>query len=251
VSVVTADFESQAQIRAAAEQIKSAHREVHVLVNNAGIWLANREETEDGIEKTLAVNYLGQFLLTNLLLDELERGAPSRVIGVSAAGGWLLRLVAPRFDFDDLMLERKYASTKAVPRSKMAVILFTQELAERLRGTGVTANALSPGIANTKALDEALEGMPRLARRVLRTVATTPRQASQTVVYLAMATEVTDVSGKFFTKCKQVLPPRTARDPVAQKRLWGVSAQLVGLGEPTTTPTSPVSVRPVPAAGTA
>ncbi|MFV1999852.1 MAG: SDR family NAD(P)-dependent oxidoreductase, partial [Acidimicrobiia bacterium] len=140
VELLLADLSSQEQITRVAAQFLSEERPLHVLVNNAGVTLNKRSETEDGIESTFAINHLGPFLLTDLLLDVLKGSAPSRIVTVSSSAhmmGWL--------DFEDINSERKYGGMRVYGKSKLANILFTAELAKRLEGTGVTANAAHPG----------------------------------------------------------------------------------------------------------
>jgi NAD(P)-dependent dehydrogenase (short-subunit alcohol dehydrogenase family) len=223
VDKVVADLASQQQVRRAAAEIVARHPQVHVLVNNAGVFPPARIETEDGVEQAFAVNYLSHFLLTHELLGALRAAAPSRIVNVASQVG------GARIDFDDLMFsQRKYSTLRAVSASKLALVYFTKELAERLGGSEVTVNALHPGLART----EITKDMSRPVRIVLNLLSGPPEKGARTSVYLATSDDVDGVTGRFFVKCKQRKMPRQATDPQTQKRLWDVSSGLVKLGEP-------------------
>jgi NAD(P)-dependent dehydrogenase (short-subunit alcohol dehydrogenase family) len=223
VDAVAADLGSQQQVRRAAAEIVARHPEVHVLINNAGVFPPARVATEDGVEQALAVNYLSHFLLTQALLGALAAGAPSRVINVAS------KVQGAKLDFDDLMFERrKYSTMRAVSASKLAQIYFTKELAERLDGRDITANALHPGLSKTAITKD----MSWPLRTLLNLFSGSPAKGSRTSVYLATSNEVEGVTGCFFVDSKQATMPRQAADQRTQKRLWDVSAELTGVGEP-------------------
>ncbi len=144
LELMTADFESQQQIRDLADEYKRTHDRLDVLVNNAGLYLSKRHETEDGIEATWAVNHLAPFLLTNLLLDVIKGSAPARIVTVASDAHR-----AGTLDFDDLEMKEKYRWIAAYAQSKLANVLFTYELARRLEGSGVTATCMHPGTVAT------------------------------------------------------------------------------------------------------
>lgn len=225
LELLVADLASQASVRAAAKEFLARHDALHVLVQAAGVFLAKREETEDGIERTFATNYLGHFLLTNLLLDALKKGAPSRVISVASRysnGPWVSKI-----DFDDLMVSRrKFSVFTAVPPTKLAQVLFTQELSERMRGSGIHAHAVHPGlVARTQLLPQA----PRFFRWMTDTFGGTPEQGADTVVWLAAAPEALQQDGKLWEKRKPLKTPGQGSDPAARKRLWDESLRLAKL----------------------
>ena len=171
--VVTADLSSQRSVRDAAELIRAAHGQLHVLVNNAGLIPKQRETTVDGLEMQFAVNHLAYFLLTNLLLDRLVDGAPSRVVNVSSGahqGG--------RLDFSDLQSERRYDPVRVYGRTKLANVLFTYELARRLGDTGVTANCLHPGVVATKLMADYMN-VPLVGSAIARTFGGSPGEGSR------------------------------------------------------------------------
>jgi retinol dehydrogenase 14 len=218
------DFSSQAQVRRLAREYRDRYDKLHVLVNNAGTVFTKRTLTADGIESTFAVNYLGPFLLTNLLLDVLKASAPARVIIVSSSGHY-----SGTMDFKDLGFEQGYQIMRAYGRSKLAAVLFTRELAKRLEGTDVTVNALHPGAVATSIWDRA----PAYARPILslakRLFMISPEAGAETIVYLATSPEVEGKTGLYFEKNRPKLPSRLAQDDAVAQRLWGESARLVKL----------------------
>jgi NAD(P)-dependent dehydrogenase (short-subunit alcohol dehydrogenase family) len=200
---------------------------IDVLVNNAGLILTRREETVDGYEATLAINHLGPFLLTNLLLDRLEASAPARVVNVASTAHNQARKGMP---FDDLQSTRGYRGMKVYGISKLANILFTDELARRLEGTGVTANSLHPGTVRTGygAHGDA-KGLLRVGLLISKPFFLSPKQGARTSVYLASSPEVEGVTGKYFAKCKEKQPKAQALDAAGAARLWSASDDMVGL----------------------
>jgi NAD(P)-dependent dehydrogenase (short-subunit alcohol dehydrogenase family) len=238
VEALLADLSSQRQVRELARQFRARHGRLDVLVNNAGgIWLG-RLETEDGLEMTFAVNHLASFLLTLSLIDLLKMSAPARIINVASRAH-----VGASLDFDDLQGERRYSGWQAYCRSKLANLLFTAELARRLAGMGVTANALHPGwVATGFAGNNGWRG--RLWRLAARCFAIGPEKGARTVVYLAAAPEVAGVSGAYFVKERPAAPSPAALDRPAAQRLWQVSLALTGLAEEVLPPPSTGSAAP-------
>src|SRR4051794_8342117 len=179
IETILCDMSSQKQIRAAAAEFRHRHDRLHVLVNNAGgIWM-EREVTEDGLERTFAVDHLGYFLLTNLLLPELRRAAPSRVVNVASEASRMGRI-----DFDDLQGEKRYSGGRAYAQAKLANILFSGELSRRLEGTGVTSNALHPG-AIASGFGMNAKGIFRLAMTVVRPFLLGEENGARTSIHLA------------------------------------------------------------------
>jgi NAD(P)-dependent dehydrogenase (short-subunit alcohol dehydrogenase family) len=222
------DFSSQAAVRRLAAGLADDHARIDVLVNNAGSVHRRRTLTEDGIEATFAVNHLGPFLLTNLLLDRLLAGAPARIVNVASTQHYEGTL-----DFDDLGFERGYGILRAYARSKLANVLFTRELARRLAGAGVTVNALHPGKVATGIWSH---GAPPWARApfaavfaAARPFMLTPERGAQTIVHLATAPEVAGMTGLYFEKNRPKPPSVLARDDALARRLWDASARLVRL----------------------
>ena len=223
VHVVRCDHADLESVRAAAVDLQRRFDALHVLVNNAGLMLSQREITIDGVEHTFQVNHLSAFLLTELLRERLQRSAPSRIVTVSS-----LAHTGARLDFSDLQLEYGYNGWDAYARSKLANVLFTYELARRLQGTGVTANALHPGLVRS--------GFGRnngLAMRALMTaiqlppLAASARRGARTQIYLASAPEVERSSGRYFASCRERRSSALSYDVEAQQRLWEASEGLI------------------------
>jgi NAD(P)-dependent dehydrogenase (short-subunit alcohol dehydrogenase family) len=221
--VVTADLSSQTSIRQAAGYLRGRYPRLHVLINNAGVIPRRREVTVDGLEMQFAVNHLAYFLLTNLLLPQLQAGAPSRIINVSSGAHTHATL-----DFDDLQAERGYQPKPVYGRSKLANILFTYELSRRLDGTGVTANCLNPGVVATRMLADYM-GVPLAGAALARTFGAKPEEGAETSIYLASSPEVESVTGKYFERKRPIASSRASYDEAAARRLWEVSERLTGL----------------------
>jgi len=226
-SLVVFDLASLASVRKGAAEILDRCDRIDVLVNNAGLVLSKRQETEDGFEATFAINHLGPFLLTRLLTERITQSAPARIVNVSSTAHQGAR---SGLDFDDLQARRGYRGMQVYSRSKLANIYFTTELARRLAGTGVTANCLHPGtVATGYGRDGDATGVLAFGVRVIKPFVLTAAQGARTSVYLASSPEVRDVTGEYFVKCKVRRASKVARDPEAARRLWELSEQLVGL----------------------
>lgn len=231
VSLVGIDLASFASVRAAAAEIASRHPALHVLVNNAGVNLARRTTSADGVETTLAVNHLGPFLLTNALLPLLRRGAgegggDARVVTVTSEFERFGRIA-----FDDLQGARRYVGLLAYTQSKLANVLFTYELAARLAGTGVTANCVYPGLVATDLMRDRLWWSPRWLRALWGRVLLSPEEGARASVYAASAPALAGVTGKCFDRRgRAVRTSRRSYDVTAQKRLWRASEVLTGGG---------------------
>jgi NAD(P)-dependent dehydrogenase (short-subunit alcohol dehydrogenase family) len=219
------DLGSLSSVREGAGEILELRGRIDVLVNNAGIVLSDRSETPDGIESTFAVNHLGPFLLTRLLQDRLIASAPSRIVNVASTAHKSART---GLDFDDLQSSNGYKLSKVYARSKLANIYFTSELANRLQGTGVTANSLHPGtVATGWGRDGDTHGLLTFGIRVSSPFFKTPEKGALTSVYLASSPDVEGVTGKYFVKCREARPSKLATDAAAAQRLWQVSEELV------------------------
>ncbi|MFP4550294.1 MAG: SDR family oxidoreductase [Spirochaetales bacterium] len=227
IELIECDLASLASIRRAAAELNARYDVLDVLVNNAGLFTLSRYESEDGYELQLAVNHLGHFLLTNLLLPKLHAAHEGRVVVVSSNAHH-----KGAINFDDLQLERSYGGMKAYAQSKIANILFVRELASRLGGSSVTVNALHPGAVSTN-IASSRRGSQHLLRRILQAVARpflrTPEKGAETLIYLATSSEVAGVSGNYYDDKKPVEPSAQARDDQAAERLWRESCNLVSL----------------------
>jgi NAD(P)-dependent dehydrogenase (short-subunit alcohol dehydrogenase family) len=221
--VVTADLSSQLSIREAAGYIQGRYLSLHVLINNAGVIPPRREVTVDGLEMQFAVNHLAYFLLTNLLLPQIEAGAPSRIINVSSGAH-----THATIDFDDLQAQRSYQPKSVYARSKLANILFTYELSRRLAGTGVTVNSLNPGVVATRMLADYM-GVPLAGLALARTFGASPEEGAATSIYLASSPELEFVTGKYFERKQPTASSPASHDEAVARRLWELSERLAGL----------------------
>jgi NAD(P)-dependent dehydrogenase (short-subunit alcohol dehydrogenase family) len=223
VHFLLADLSRMAEVRRLATEVLARYPTLHVLVNNAGAINLSRVVTSEGLELTFAMNHLGYFLLANLLLPALERGAPARIVNVASdahRGG--------KLDFDDLQSEKGYSSFPAYARSKLMNILFSRELARRVKDRGITVNALHPGmVASNFMAKPGLFGT--LGHAFMRVFGISVEKGARTSIYLASSPEVEGVTGKYFAKCRERSPSRAAQDDEAARRLWDVSERLAGL----------------------
>ena len=227
VELVVFDLADLSSVRAGAAEILERCPRLDVLVNNAGLILTERSETVDGYEATFAINHLGPFLLTNLLLERIKASAPARIVNVASTAHNQARKGMP---FDDLQSTGKYAAMRVYGESKLANILFTSELVRRLEGTGVTANSLHPGTVRTGyGADGDTKGLLAVGIKIAAPFFLSPLKGARTSVYLSSAPEVAEVSGQYFAKCTPKNPKRQARDTEGARRLWTVSEKLVGL----------------------
>jgi NAD(P)-dependent dehydrogenase (short-subunit alcohol dehydrogenase family) len=224
VQLMLADLSSQAQIRSLAAAFKAQYTHLDVLVNNAGGVFSKRELSVDGIEMTFALNHLAYFMLTNLLIDTLIASGPSRVVSVSSGAH-----VGGRMEFVNLQGELRYNAFGAYSRSKLANLLFTFELARRLNGTQVTANALHPGAVRSDFAMHTMSGPLRTAWGLARPFMLSPEQGAETLVYLASSPEVKTTTGGYFIKSKPAGSSARSRDEALAARLWEVSEKLTGL----------------------
>jgi len=225
VSVVALDLSDLASVTSCAHQILERWDRLDVLVNNAGgIW-SKREESAQGFEQTFAVNHLGPFALTLLLLDRLKASAPSRIVNLSSFGHHAAML---GMRWEDLNAERRYSSFGAYAQSKLANILFTRALAARLEGTGVTANAVHPGpVRSGFGMDGDLHGIMRFGNELIRPLEISPEAGAVTTIHVATAPELEQSSGGYYARSKPGRMSRHARSLPDAERLWRVSEQLV------------------------
>lgn len=225
VEMMQVDLASLASIREFADELSQKYSQLHVLINNAGIFRPQREETPDGCEATMGVNYLGPFLLTNLLLPMLKQAPEARIVNVASNA-----YVQGKIDFDDPHFKGKYKSFKAYATSKLSVVLFTMEIAERLKDTRVTANALHPGQASTEIWNvHPQKWYQPLMSKIMERFTHSPEEAAQASIYLASSDEVQGVTGGYFDKKKLKAIPPKFKDTQLQKGLWELSEKLTGL----------------------
>jgi NAD(P)-dependent dehydrogenase (short-subunit alcohol dehydrogenase family) len=224
VDWLVADFADQGAVQRLAAEADERHSRIDVLVNNAGATYPKRGLTPEGVELTLAVNHLAPFLLTTLLLHRLRESAPARVVNVSSVAH-----ENARFNFDDPAMERGYRPFAAYGRSKLANLWFTYELARRLDGSGVTVNAVHPGLVRT-ALGDHSGALRRAGWRLLhvayRKHSISPEEGAAAITRLATARELEEVSGRYFVGRRPAESSPASRDPAAAARLWALSEEL-------------------------
>jgi NAD(P)-dependent dehydrogenase (short-subunit alcohol dehydrogenase family) len=223
VDFILADLTSLRQVEECVQTYKQKHENLDILINNAGVCLPERRITEDGFEEMFQINHLSHFLLTNMMLEVLERNNESRIINVSSAGHRM-----GKFELDNLQSEHHFGSLSTYCNTKLLNILFTFELAGRLKGTGVTVNALHPGVVNTNFAGE-MKGIFNVANQILKPFLITPKKGAVTPIYLATADEVKTVTGKYFEKCRVAAPYTKYITAANQKLLWDKSMELSGL----------------------
>ena len=221
VDLLLCDLSSQEQIRRFVDEFKQKYQNLHVLINNAGVMASKRKLSVDGFEMNFAVNHLGPFLLTNLLLDVLKTSTPSRIVNVSSAAHRMAKI-----DFDDLQSEnKKHRLFRVYGVSKLAFMLFSYELSRKLDGTGVTVNTVHPGMVNTNLGRE----MSRFSRGFGKLVFQRPEKGAVTSIYLASSPEVEGITGKYYIKKEQQESSKESYNEDDAKRLWEISAQLTKL----------------------
>ena len=221
--VYPADLSRLSEMKRVGAEIAKAEPRIDILINNAGAFFSARRLTEDGLERTFALNHMAYFVLTCTLIDRLKAAAPSRIVSTASDAHRGARL-----DFTDLRGEKGYDGYKAYGRSKLCNILFTRELARRLAGTGLTANCLHPGFVATRFGDQA-GGVMSLVIRAAKLFAISPQKGADTIVHLASSPEAAGSSGGYFYKCLPATPTAEARDDAAAARLWAESVRIAGV----------------------
>ncbi|XP_060709154.1 retinol dehydrogenase 13 isoform X1 [Hemiscyllium ocellatum] len=224
VVVQKLDLASLQSVRSFANKITETETRLDILINNAGIMRCPKWKTEDGFEMQFGVNHLGHFLLTNLLLDLLKKSAPSRIVTVSS-----LAHIRGKINFDDINLDNCYDPAVSYEQSKLANVLFTRELAKKLKDTGVTANCLHPGVIMTELVRHMSIWFKILLVPVSFLTFKSVQQGAQTSIYCAVSEELDNVSGLYFSDCAVKAIAPQGRDDDAAKRLWELSEKMVGL----------------------
>ncbi|NXP62017.1 RDH12 dehydrogenase, partial [Chloropsis cyanopogon] len=227
VIVKKLDLADTKSIREFAEKFLAEEKELHILINNAGVMLCPYSKTADGFEMHLGVNHLGHFLLTFLLLERLKQSAPARIVNVSS-----LAHHGGRIRFHDLHGEKSYHRGLAYCHSKLANVLFTRELARRLQGkfqgrAGFTANALHPGSVSSELVRHSL--VMTWLWKIFSFFLKTPSEGAQTSIYCAVAEELDSVTGQYFSDCQPAYVSPRGRDDETAKKLWSVSCELLGI----------------------
>jgi NAD(P)-dependent dehydrogenase (short-subunit alcohol dehydrogenase family) len=219
IDVLFCDLASFASIRDCCNEFLKKYPTLHVLINNAGTMDSHRQESKDGIENMFAVNYLALFLMTNLLLDVLKKSAPARIINLSSG------LHSGTIQFNDLEFKHGFSGMRVYGHTKLAIILFTRLLAEKLKGTGVIVNCVNPGMTATNLGRNA----GWFSAKFFKLLGKKPSIGAQTPIYLASAPEIETTSGEYFEKKSIKKTNRGTYDMDAARKLWEVSKRYVGL----------------------
>jgi len=225
IELLLADMGLQAEVRRVAAEFRARHDRLHILVNNAGGILRKRELTEEGIERTFAANHLGSFLLTRELLDLMRESAPARIVNVASSSH-----ARGPLDFADLDSSESWSRMRAYGRSKLGNVMFSYELARRLADSGVTVNAMHPGLVATE-IGGGVRWI-RLGIAVARRFMVSPKDSGADVVHLATSPELDGVSGRFFVRREETPSSEVSRDESLQQRLWTASDVLVARSAP-------------------
>ncbi|MCB9185735.1 MAG: SDR family oxidoreductase [Flavobacteriales bacterium] len=225
VDFVTIDLSSQKSVREAAERLKAKCPKIDVLINNAGCYFSELKLNEDGLEMQFATNHLGHFLLTNLLMENLKAAEKARIINLSSIAHKSTR----ELDLNDINYQNAaYDGWKSYSRSKFCNILFTRELARRLEGTGITANAVHPGGVRTEIAEKNANWYTKLGWILSKPLMVTVEDGAKTSIHLASSEEGGDMSGGYWVKCKKYFSNRPSQDPETAAALWKKSEELVG-----------------------
>ena len=224
VRLMLCDLGSLKSIEEFCSQFRKEFSRLDVLINNAGVILPGRHNTADGNELQFGVNHLGHFLLTNRLMDLIVASAPARIVIVSSGAH-----KSGRIHFEDVNLTKNYSVWRAYGQSKLANLLFGYELAERLKGTGVTVNCLHPGAVATSMGVNRDTGFGTFITRLLKPFFLTSQQGAETTIYLATSDDIAGVTGKYFYRKKPVRSSKSSHDKAAGKRLWDLSEEMTGL----------------------
>jgi NAD(P)-dependent dehydrogenase (short-subunit alcohol dehydrogenase family) len=227
IEVVHLDLASLASVRAAAVEIKRKTKKVDVLLNNAGSFNMKRRLTEDGFEMTMGVNHLGHFLFTHELIPLLANAGAARIINLASDAH-----LHGKLKLDDLFMEKRYAGFRAYAASRLATVLFTQELAERLLDQGITANSLHPGhvATNIWSLWPKLKPLNNILLKIMARFLLTAEEGAETSLYLACSEDVAGETGRYYDKCLPADVNPICSDRGLRRRLWDVSSELTGTG---------------------
>ncbi|XP_033121555.1 retinol dehydrogenase 11-like [Anneissia japonica] len=232
VEVQKLDLASLSSVRDFVKEFQAREQSLDILINNAGVMFCPQWETEDGFDLQFGTNHLGHFLLTNLLMDLLKRSSAARIINVSSIGHFFCK----HLDLDDLNFKRRpYSATMVYFQSKLANIMFTKELARRLKGTTVTAYALHPGAVNTELMRHMSETwwfsefLLKLVAPINYIAYKTPEEGAQTSIYCAVTPGIEKESGSYFSDCTKKKSSDLSYDDDLARKLWDVSCEMVGL----------------------
>ena len=225
VDLLLADLSSQASVQQLVTTFGAQYSHLHVLINNAGVFMLKRHETVDGLEMTFAVNHLAPFMLSHLLLDQLKASASARIVNVCSNAH-----TSGRIDLDNLQLAKGYNVWRAYAQSKLAMLLCSYELARRLAGTGITVNCAHPGFIFTNmGMSNVGPRTQAVARFILSRLGSSPEKGARTSLFLATSRDIEGINGKYFANCQPTQSSPRSLDETLQRRLWEESTRLVHL----------------------
>ena len=223
LDLILCDLGDYASIKRFVRSVKERYEKVDILVNNAGFISLDRQETKEGLERQFGINHIGHFLLTMGLIRMMEKG--SRIVNVASGAH-----KAGRIHFEDINLTKGYNVVKAYSQSKLANVLFTRELARRVKDRGITVNCCHPGAVATNMGVDRETGFGKTVTRMLKPFFLTPTEGARTAVFLATDETVKGITGEYFYKCKIARSSKRSKDPELAKKLYELSEQLVGSG---------------------
>ena len=223
-TMIIANLSSQAEVKRAANEFLALEKPLDILLNNAGIMNRERNETVDGLEEVFSVNHLAYFTLSLMLLDKLKQTENSRVINVASGAHQFVK----DMNFDDLQSEKKFKPLQVYGQSKLANILFTKSLSEKLLNSGVTVNCLHPGFVST-GIGSNNKGIWNLLMFLAKPFAKKSNKGAETSIYLCASPAVKNISGEYFVDCSVEKVSEAANDPKQAEKLWDISFELAGL----------------------
>ena len=221
---IIADLSSQDEIKKAAEEFKSLNIPLHILLNNAGLINMERKETVDGFEAVFALNHLAYYSLTNLLLENLKNGSPSRIVNVSSGAHAFVK----GFNFDDVQAVKSYKPFQVYGYSKLANILFTTKLSSLLKNENITVNCLHPGVVGT-AFGQNNGSLQKILFFIAKPFIRSPEKGAESSIYLCSSPDISGISGEYFYNCKIEKTTKWAKSEEDADRLWSLSAELTGI----------------------
>ncbi len=223
IDIIIADISSLNDVRRAAKEFSQNHSKLDVLINNAGLIFGQRENSVDGIEATFATNHLGHFLLTHLLLDTIKNTAKARIIHLSSVAHTMAKP-----NWDDIENKKKYDFARVYAEAKLYTLMFSNELAKRLEGTGITSNAVHPGLVGSN-FGKTSKNWYEYVIMLVQPFLISNEKGAETSIHLASSSEVENISGKYFAKKKITNPSSTSQDKESWKKLWEISEKMAGL----------------------
>ena len=223
IEIIIADVSNLNDVRRAAKEFLEKNTKLDVLINNAGLIFGKRENSVDGIEATFATNHLGHFLLTNLLLDTIKNTPKARIIHLSSVAHTIAKP-----NWDDIENKKKYDFARVYAEAKLYTLMFSNELAKRLEGTGITSNAVHPGLVGSN-FGATSKNWYEYVVKLVQPFLISNEKGAATSIYLASSPEVEKISGKYFSKKKTTSPSNASQNKESWKKLWDISEKMVGL----------------------